>query len=94
MKSIERRFAKLQQFCPETGSYIHFAQAVTGGQFAPASIRRWFYRLVEKDDFDPRDKVDIFTHLDQLTNRPRTTKIDGKLVPRAALATTSISETI
>ena len=77
MKSIERRFAKLQEAQPKAGSYINFAQAVEGGQFAPASIRRWFYRLVEKEEYERGDTGELFAHLDQLTNPPRATQIEG-----------------
>lgn len=94
MKSIERRFAKLQQVEPEAGSYIHFARAVEGGQFAPVSIRRWFYRLVEKEEYERGDTGELFAHLDQLSNLLRTTKIRGTAIQEEASISIAISRAL
>ena len=66
MKSIERRFVKLQQSNPASSSYINFASAIGGGRFTSNTIRRWFSRLVDKEEYTQSDKTAIFAHLDSL----------------------------
>ena len=73
MKSLQRRFANLQEARPILSSYINFAGAVKEGKFSPRIIRYWFNRLVEKDDWAGMSKIDLFCHLDSLTNPLRTT---------------------
>ena len=80
MKSIERRFNDLQQKQPNMSSYINFSQALTQGNFAPITIHRWFSRLVEKDDYEKKDKRAIYAHLNNLSNPLRTTRNEGESV--------------
>ncbi|KKR69861.1 MAG: hypothetical protein UU13_C0020G0012 [Candidatus Nomurabacteria bacterium GW2011_GWB1_40_7] len=62
MRSIERRFANFYSL-PGKSSYIAFADAIKGQHFGTETIRYWFNKLVEKDDYTPRDKKDLFKHL-------------------------------
>jgi len=73
MKSIERRFANLQETRPSLSSYTNFAGAVKDGKFGPATIRRWFNRLVEKGDYTGMNKRVLISNLDWLSNPVRTT---------------------
>lgn len=73
MKSIERRFIKLQEKHPELSSHTNFAEAIKEGRFSPASIHRWFNRLVDKDDYARTDKRAILTYLVALSNPLGTT---------------------
>ena len=90
MKSIERRFVKLQQSRLGWSSYMCFAGAVGNGRFSPSSIRRWFHRLVEKDDYCQEDKRAIFAYLDTLSNPLRTTGIEGTYAFRASLISNQV----
>ena len=68
MKSIERRFNNIQGKQPGWSSYVAFAVAITGQKFSKESLHRWFNKLVEKDDYDKKDKRGIMKHLEDLTN--------------------------
>lgn len=59
MKSIKRRFLKIQKENPNLGDYIVFARAIAGGNFTRARIARAFNELVPKDDYDQKDKKDL-----------------------------------
>ena len=79
MKSIEKRFIKLQGQYPMLSSYTNFASAVKEGRFSTDSIHRWFNRLVDKEDYCRADKKAILAHLEALSNPLRTTEIRAKL---------------
>ncbi len=83
MKSIERRFAGWQKSRPHHSTFINFSRAVNGGRFSPDTIRRWFNRLVDKDDYAAADKRDHFRYLVELSNPLKTT---GKGVKSVAVA--------
>lgn len=84
MKSIERRFANLEQSRPMAGSYMNFASAVMNGHFTHDIIRRWFNRLVDKEDYCRKDKRAILAFLYALSNPPRTTGIEDEFALRAS----------
>lgn len=48
-------------------SYICFALAISQQGFGTQAIRRWFNKLVEKDDYDKCDKKSLLAHLMHLT---------------------------
>jgi len=50
MRSIERRFIQMREKYPSHCSYIHFLRAIRGQNFSESSVRRWFHKLVDKDD--------------------------------------------
>ncbi len=68
MKSLERRFNNITKKNHSWSSYICFAEAITGQKFSRQTIHRWFNKLVEKDDYDKKDKKAILSHLWDLTN--------------------------
>lgn len=74
MKSIERRFKDIREKKQGWSSYIVFAQAVTGQKFSKETIRRWFNKLVDKDDYVASDKKNLLTNLESLTNDVTTPK--------------------
>ncbi len=51
MKSIERRFNKFKDKQSGWSTYSCFVAAIRGQNFSSESIRRWFNKLVEKDDY-------------------------------------------
>jgi hypothetical protein len=91
MKSLERKFQKLQKSDMGLGSYIIFARAVAGEGFSPNIIRQWFNRLVDKKEYSQSDKRALFAHLDALSNEPRSIEIGGQFTPRASSIHNSIS---
>ncbi len=71
MKRLKQRFEesgeKQRRGC---STYIIFANAVKGGRFSRETIRRWFNRLVERDDYVPSEKQSILQQLYDLSNPP------------------------
>ena len=66
MKSIKRRFNNISRKCPYWSSYVCFTQAIKEQNFKKRTVRLWFKCLVEKDDYDPKDKRTIFRDLENL----------------------------
>ncbi len=69
MKSIERRFNKFKDKRPGWSTYSCFVAAIRGQNFSSESIRRWFNKLVEKDDYGTGEKKNILAHLENLTKK-------------------------
>lgn len=63
MRSIERRFKKISKRNPYWSSLISFAQAITGQKFKRRAIYSQFDKLVEKDDYVPKEKCAILKNL-------------------------------
>ena len=68
MKSIERRFNNILKKNPYWSSYICFAEAIKAQNFSDQTMRHWFNKLVDKDDYDKSDKKALLSFLDGLTN--------------------------
>ena len=77
MKSIERRFNKIQKKNPYYSSIVCFNLAVEKQGFSKPTIARWFNKLVDKDDYSSSDKKDIFEFLYAIGKRPTTTRNRG-----------------
>ena len=80
MRSIQRRFLAQETKHPFASSYIHFAEAIKGQRFSKPMICRWFNKLVDKDDYSRSEKRAVISHLENPSNPPRTTGIEGKLI--------------
>lgn len=59
MRSIQRRFKIKSHENPFSSSLVNFVLAIEGQNFKKRTIRYWFIRLVEKDDYDKKEKRDI-----------------------------------
>lgn len=68
MKSLERRFQNITERNPNFSSYFCFTKAVEGQGFNKKTIRRWFQKLVDKDDYAKSEKGVLLRHLDNLSN--------------------------
>lgn len=42
---------------------MNFAQAISGQGFSENNLSRWFNKLVEKDDYDKKDRKQIIKNL-------------------------------
>ncbi len=71
MKSIQRRFDDISNKNPYWSSYICFAEAIKQQKFNKESIQIWFNKLVNKDDYDKKDKKTLLDQLYILSN-PKT----------------------
>ena len=63
MRSVERRFLDLQHKRPLHSSLVNLEAAIRGQGFSAGMIGRWFNKLVEKGDYESRDKRAILKHL-------------------------------
>lgn len=68
MKSLERRFNNISKKNPNLSSYLCFVEAVGGQGFSKQTIHNWFLQLVDKDDYNRKEKRAILEHLTNLSN--------------------------
>lgn len=68
MKSIERRFNNVVGRNLYWSSFICFSDAIKDQRFSTQTIHRWFYKLVNKNDYVLREKKAILAHLVILSN--------------------------
>lgn len=66
MRSIERRFGNIAKKNPIWSSYICFAEAIKGQGFCYTRIKKWFGKLVNKDDYAKNEKGAILRFLKSL----------------------------
>lgn len=68
MRSIERRFKNIEKKDSVLSSYICFARAIKNQDFNKQTISYWFTRLVDKEDYDSKNKLSILRYLWKLSN--------------------------
>ena len=73
MKSLEARFTEIDQDPKHDGhaSLIKFYYAVKGGHFTKKVISKWFNKLVERGDYDKKDKLDLLEYALKVTEEGR-----------------------
>lgn len=77
MKSIQRRFEAIAQKYPDLSTYICFARTIRGGGFGKKSIRHWFGKLIDPNDYDRPDKITLIEQLWKLSNEPDDGRFGG-----------------
>ncbi|MFH1509520.1 MAG: hypothetical protein ABIE68_05115 [bacterium] len=70
MKSLNRRFENLKKKNSNWSSYICFAETIINQEFHEQTVRRWFYKLVDKNDYYWKDRNALLRNLVDLTKRP------------------------
>ena len=68
MRSIERRFNNIKKQNPKWSDYLCFAEAVKAKNFSKQMLHKWFAKLVDKNDYDRKDKKAILGQLEDLSN--------------------------
>ncbi len=68
MRSIERRFKEMTQKHPEHSSFVQFGHAIKGQKITREMISKWFSKLVDKSDYDKKDRRVLLDHFETLTN--------------------------
>ena len=68
MRSIEKRFLLEHDKNPLSSTFINFSKTVEGQNFTEPVIRKWFNILVDKEDYDIRDKKQLVEFLIKLSN--------------------------
>ncbi|NMC51526.1 hypothetical protein GYA54_02220 [Candidatus Kuenenbacteria bacterium] len=66
MRSLERRFNHIKNSQPFWSDYQCFCRAIAKQKFGEQTIHRWFNKLVDKNEYSPRDKRCIIAHLEKL----------------------------
>ena len=66
MKSLERRFKQIQKENEYWSDYTCFAEAVKGQKFTSSVISRHF-KLIDKNEYAPKDKIALLEYLFELT---------------------------
>jgi len=96
MKSIARRFNKINQKNPGLSTSICFAMTIIGQNFSRQTIARGFNKLVDKNDYSKKDKKEIMAFHERLTKKPEdnqkqtqpfvlkvnSSKVDNLVIPR------------
>jgi len=68
MRSIERRFNNISRKNPYWGSYVSLAGAVHKQKFSKQTIRRRALKLLDKNEFEIKEKNGLLKHLHLLSN--------------------------
>ena len=63
MKSIQRRFEAITSKNPYWSSYICFSESIKKQNFSKETIQIWFNELIDKGDYDRKDKKMIMDYL-------------------------------
>ena len=63
MKSLQRKFLNISRFNPYWSSYICFTETIRDCHFKKRTIYKWFEKLVDRDDYDKKDKWEILRYL-------------------------------
>ena len=68
MRSIERRFRLEQEKSPLSSTFICFSAAVHKQRFSRKMIMEWFNKLVDKNDYDKKEKKELIEFLERHSN--------------------------
>lgn len=66
MRSIKALFQKTAQSHPYWSSFVTFSTAIAEQHFSKRSIKLWFNKLVNPEDYSRKEKSAIFRHLEKL----------------------------
>jgi len=67
MRSIEKRFKYREERNPGWSSWTCFADAIIGQNFNRKILREHFNNLVDKNDYEKKDKMQLLKYLYLLT---------------------------
>lgn len=68
MKSLKRNFKQISEKNPHWSSYVCFAETTRKQRFNKRTIREWFEKLVDKDDYDENEKKELTQYLSKVSN--------------------------
>ena len=78
MKSIERKFNEIKIKNPLWSSMICFSESIKYKKLGKGSVRTWFTKLVERDNYINSEKNEILKDLYIFSNKPRNSKLSPK----------------
>lgn len=82
MKSIQRRFNKIQEKNPYWSSIVCFNETIKEQGFSRKSIYYWFSKLIDKNDYQKCDKRDTLCFLLRLSEKSDEGIKSGKIFPK------------
>lgn len=82
MKSLERKYNGIRQRHIYWSSYTCFAEAATNAKYSRKIIMHWFNLLVDKDDYNPKEKKSIISHLLKLSGTPEEGINQSQIAPQ------------
>ena len=68
MKSIKRRFKNIVKRNPYWGSYVSLTETVYKQKFSEQTIHRWALKLLDKSEYNIKEKKGLLKHLYLLSN--------------------------
>lgn len=71
MRSLERRFKIEEDKNPLLSSLVNFGHAVQHQRFSRAVIEKWFFQLVDSDDYEKKDADAVIDHMLNLSHSPK-----------------------
>jgi hypothetical protein len=69
MRSLQRRFQIAVDEQSNRSSFFNFIDAIRNQGFSTKTIRFWFQRLVEPDDYCSSDRGKLFKHFYRITRK-------------------------
>lgn len=68
MYRVQERFEKIIEKKPFLSTYMAYAEAVRSTGLSEDSVRRHFYKLVDRDDYAANEAQAVLRHLVRLAN--------------------------
>jgi hypothetical protein len=82
MRSIQHSFDKLEASRPGLSTYMNFGAAIRGRGFSRGMVRRWFNKLVDKEDYAPEEKRAHLEHMYALAKPLEDNQVRGRKSPQ------------
>lgn len=67
MFQMKNRFESISKANPLYSSYLCFAETIRGQDINEQTVRRWFYILVDPEDYAPSEVRGVLRHLVSLS---------------------------
>lgn len=81
MKSIRYRFNEQESKRPAHSTFLNYAAAIKDQGFSSSMVRRWFNKLVDRDDYDQAEKGVLLRYLYGLAKHPPGRPYPGQKMP-------------
>jgi len=77
MKSLERLANKIKEENPCWSDYLCFVETIQRRKFSERTIRKYFSKLVDKNEFNKRNKKDLLKYLMSLSTTTKNSAEGG-----------------
>ena len=71
MRSLKRKFNNIKKYNPYWSDYVCFFEGIDNQKFSRPIIARWFNQLVDKSEYDKKDRNKLVRQLWQLSNKQK-----------------------